>query len=311
MRFPVPALCILALYGILYAAGADTAHWPNQRFLENEYLRVVVVPETGRITHLSRNAGENLLRQDKSLIGNTEIPPGRWDWNNHGGDWLWPVAQDRWEMLGVDRRWPPPALFEYAPWSAVQDTDGEILLWLDVGEPLNILVSRRIFFDPENPKHLIIEQSILRTAPSDIPVCLWQIAQMGQASDVEMKVPETTRHPGGVHHIQGPAPEQDAVILQPKTLRVQVAGAKGAKLGTDGTRISGRNPAGSLHIEVFNGDEPGELPDGGCSLALAIDRGGEYAELETMSVERNLAAGERLNNRLVYRLTCRLSDQEE
>lgn len=295
-------LCLLlpGLAAELAAEEAPPAEWGSVLTQQNEHLEVRIAPQIGRIIHLASPDGENLLRQDATLIGQTDIPEGRWDWNNHGGDWLWPVAQDRWDLLGVDRRWPPPAVFEYAPWSAKQDADGEILLWLDVGEPLNIRISRRIFFDPEAPDRLIIEQSILRTAPSDIPVCLWQISQMHQAERVTLHVPESTRHENGYHHIQGPEPEPDALTLDADKLIVNVAGAKGAKFGTDGTRIAGTGAAGTLHIEVLNDDTPGELPDGGCSLALAVGRNGEYAELETMSVERNLAVGETLKNRLVY-----------
>lgn len=87
-----------------------------------------------------------------------------------------------------------------------------------------------------------------------------------------------------------------------KILRVQVDQARGAKLGTDGVHITGRSPAGSLRLEVFNEGQAEGLPDGGCSLALAVGRNGDYAEIETMSVERNLAVEEEIRNQVVYQV---------
>ncbi|MCC5843993.1 MAG: hypothetical protein JJU05_07065 [Verrucomicrobia bacterium] len=297
-----PLLRSLFCTALLSAAAlrAETVQWESVLVLSNEHLTVKAVPDIGRIIHLSRTGGPNLLRQDSDLIGITKVPEGRWAWNNHGGDWLWPVAQDRWEQLGVERRWPPPALFEYAPWTGAILEDNRIRLQLSVGDPLNIDISRTLSFDDNRPNVLIIQQSILRTAPSDIPVCLWQISQMADVGDAEMEIPENTRHPQGVHFIQGPDLEDGALLRKGETLYVQTQKAKGAKLGTDGTRISGTSPAGRLIVEVINGDEPGELPDGGCALALAVGRQGEYAELETMSVEKVLAPGEKLKNTVIY-----------
>lgn len=299
-----PLLRSLFCAALLSAAWlrAESVQWESVLVLSNEHLTVKAVPEIGRIIHLSRTGGPNLLRQDPDLIGITEAPEGRWAWNNHGGDWLWPVAQDGWEQLGVERRWPPPALFEYAPWTGEILEDNRLRLQLSVGEPLNIEITRTLSFDPGQPDVLVIEQSILRTAPSDIPVCLWQISQMAEASRVVMQIPENTRHPQGVHFIQGPDLEDGALLRKGGTLHVQTQKAKGAKLGTDGTRISGTSPAGRLHIEVINGEEPGDLPDGGCAVALAVGRHGDYTELETMSVEKNLRVGENLSNTLRYRV---------
>ncbi len=90
---------------VLFASGqAET--WEDTRVLSNGHLTVHVVPAIGRMIRLSSGDGANLLRQHVDLIGHTRLPEGRWNWNDHGGDWLWPVAQDRWALLGVERRWP-------------------------------------------------------------------------------------------------------------------------------------------------------------------------------------------------------------
>ncbi|MCC5848802.1 MAG: hypothetical protein JJU29_11990 [Verrucomicrobia bacterium] len=287
-----------------FRVGAGEAVWHEVLTLSNENVRVQVAPEIGRIVYLSTGEGPNLLRQDKTLVGTTQVPPGRWAWNNYGGDWLWPVPQDHWEALGVDRRWPPPSEFEPVAWSAEirQDAEGreEIHMRLDVGEPLNIRVSRILKLSDDRPGVLIVEQSLIRQAPSDIVVCLWQIAQMDTPRQVRLERPENSRHEQGWRRIQGPEPEEGALQVLDGEVQLEVEKAKRAKLGTDGLWIEGTNAGGTLRILVENGNEPGELPDGGCSLAVAIGREGDYAELESMSVERNLRVGERLANRLLY-----------
>jgi hypothetical protein len=72
-------------------------------------------------------------------------------------------------------------------------------------------------------------------------------------------------------------------------------------------------------VTVVRADHPisGDYPDGGCSLQLFAMGRGKYAEIETLSPEFHLRAGESLGNTLTIELLechpgispCRLADR--
>lgn len=277
----------------------ENAQWDDVVWMENTHWRVGVSASAGRIVHLSVPGAENKLRLNEGEIGNTEPPAGRWDWRDFGGDWLWPVAQEDWYLLGTHKQWPPPTLFEYAPWMVhqVEYAQGErwLRMVLELAEPLHIRVERKIVL-PDSGREMRVEQSLERMAQSGIPVCLWQVAQRDRVEHVWMDLNEASALAGGYRLIQGKDPATTALKIGEGVLRF-TTGIVNCKLGTDGEWIADSD----LWIGVRNSGAGPGLPDGGCSVALAHHPAKGYVELETMSRRRNLSPGERLVNVLVYR----------
>lgn len=279
--------------------------WTNSFRLDNGVLEVVVVPDTGRIAYLGLSGGENLLRLDESLKGQQALPDAPDFWFNFGGDWFWPVAQNRWaDFQGGD--WPPSRLMDGRPWhgKAWKTADGSdtCLLTQEYGDPLHIKVSRHVRLDKERGS-VSIKQRIERTAESDIPITPWNITQLAKAEEIVIPIEGDSRFEGGydVLNFGPPSPEElttcdGAVVYQ--------AGKGEHKLGSDSPRgwIAARK-GDVLVVETATPHDPeANYPDGGCTVELYSNAGLGYSEIETLGPEKVLGPGESIENTL--RIDC-------
>ncbi len=271
--------------------------WDAAFVLENDAVRVTVVPEIGRITFLGPVEGENLLTQNQELAG-TPLPAEEGDWLNHGGDWLWGVHQDSWQTMGGGV-WPPLRMMDQ-PWRGEgrieEDGSRVVILRRDLGAPVFAQLQRRIILPPGDSMALRMEQSVSRVYASPVPVSLWQISQMAGADTVLMGVHADTRFEGGFRHIGFDLPQETALTHMEGALAVDTAQLSETKLGTDAHWIAARRGDRMLLLWTEGGDVGGAFPDGGCSVVMYSNRGLGYTEIETQSVEIDLAPGETFRN---------------
>jgi hypothetical protein len=219
---------------------------------------------------------------------------------NVGGDWLWPVAQSRWaDFQGSD--WPPSPVLDARAWSgrAWRTANGcqQALLIRDFGEPLHVRVTRTIHLDATGSV-VRIHQHMERTAPSDIPVTLWQISQIRNPDWVVIPVDAESAYPGGAQSLIPKAPDE-TILTSHGDVVVYDARKEGEyKLGSDSARAWIAAVKGNTAIleQAFGDTAEGGYPDGGCTVELYANSGLGYAEIETLSVEQLLAPGEFLEN---------------
>ena len=280
---------------------ADFFGWTNAFHLQNERVAAVLVPAIGRLVHFAPREGESLFRLDATLGGQTPAADTRFF--NVGGDWLWPVAQSRWRTLAEDGTdWPPPPLLADRPWqgSAWIDAEGApcALLTREYGAPLSILVSRLFRLDPASDA-LVIRQRIERTAPSEIPVVLWNISQIARAEQIILPVDPESGFRGGLKALMGRKPPRRQLAACQKAAVYRVGPGAETKLGSD-------SPAGwiaaargtNLVVETVANPAEGAYPDGGCVVEVYSNEGLGYSEIETLSPEIALAPGTVLENTL-------------
>jgi hypothetical protein len=299
---PAPAKDLPALpTGDLPLAAQHAFGLTNIFQLESSVVRATIAPDAGRMVQLmaDRPAG-NLLRLDEALLGQAATAAPDADWNNYGGDWLWPVAQARWPLM-QQGDWPPPVLFRNAGWSARawQNADGSkyCLLSRDFDAPLHVTASRLIRVDPQSPR-IEITQRIVRNAPSDIPVCLWHISQVGGASRVALPVESDSAFPGGYRVVGFTEPGTSMITRTDRAVVFDLAQGSEHKVGSDSPQawIAAQKGDQVIVARATGGDQGGTFPDGGCRTTLYANKGLGYTEIETMSVERNLAPGESIEN---------------
>jgi hypothetical protein len=115
--------------------GLESTRWQGWEAirLANDEVEVIVVPSIGRVMSFSRvGSGEsgNVLWTNPTLFG--QPFDGTAEWQNFGGDKLWPWPQNGekgWEgEYGAN--WPPPEPFRNVAWSA-RPTDDGITLFLE------------------------------------------------------------------------------------------------------------------------------------------------------------------------------------
>ena len=271
--------------------------------LENRSLEVVIIPEIGRIASIQPTLAENIMRLDTDLIGRFLAGGNGGNWNNFGGDWLWPVAQSRWHTFNNNTNWPPPAILETGRWQCVawQSLDGSqsCRMTRDYGEPLNLRVTRLARLHADQPI-LTIHQQVERTAESEIPATLWNISQIPGVTHAILPTDADSAFPSGYKVLDfiPPAPEQ--VSLCDQAAVFQVAQASEHKLSSDSKRSwIGVQRAPYLIVEsVVNPELPDPFPDFGSRVELYANSGLGYTEIETLAPEVFLKPGEKLENRL-------------
>ncbi len=273
--------------------------WTNAFELQNPAVSVVVVPSIGRIAKISFRGGGNLLRLDARLKDDGST------WLNYGGDWIWPVAQARWTaMAGAD--WPPPAALAEQPWtgSAWKDADGTLCCQMarEYGEPVNIKVSRLVKLDREAAR-FTIRQRIERTAPSDVPVVLWNISQVAGASRVVLPKGPDSILEAGVKALLFAMPDDQRLTSCGGAL-VYDATRGEHKLCSDSKRawIAAQKGGAVIVERTSSEDTDGTHPDGGCTVEMYSNAGLGYSEIETLSVEKALLPGETLQNLITVEL---------
>ena len=262
--------------------------------LNNGDAEVVIAPSAGRVASLAPAKEESLLRFDPEASG---------DFANFGGDWLWPVAQNRWPDLneahpGED--WPPPAVLEKSAWQATawlsSDGSRHCLMQCTYGAPLNVAVSRRLNL-PVHGTALTIDQRVERRDASDIPVLLWNISQVLAPdrcffpSDAAVRALKFAEPAGRLSACS------NAWVFNARN-------GTEHKLGSPSERAWIAAQRGDLALveRVMNEPRPEPFPDGGSRVEVYSNTGLGYCEIETLSPEVNLKKGERLQNRLVLEI---------
>lgn len=276
--------------------------WSNAFRLQNEQIKVVIVPEIGRIAHIGFVDSDNFLRLDESLVGKTGEGRAPNEWMNYGGDWLWPVAQSRWSNF-QDETWPPAPVLDGPAWSGrawrTEDGSQHCLITRDIGAPFHVRVSRTIQL-PHTNAYISVRQRIERLEPSDIPVTLWQLSQIHDAEWVVFPVEEDSHFAQGFAPIKFDIPDEKNLHRCGNTVVHDVQHGGEHKLGSDSPRAWLAALKGDVLLIVRSAPDEGkgEYPDGGCTLQLYSNSELGYAELETLSTEQALAPGEHINNTL-------------
>jgi hypothetical protein len=275
--------------------------WTNAYRLQNDRAAAVLAPDIGRLVYFAPLQGTSPFRLEASMQGKT---PAQGDnFFNIGGDWFWPVSQARWASFSGDgKNWPPPALLADLPWtcSAWTDADGAQCAEFirEYGEPLNIQVSRLFRLAPGSSA-LVVQQHIERTAPSAIPVVLWNISQIAQAEQIVMPIDKKSKFRGGLKTLMGRKPSRQQLVRCGDASVYCIRSGAETKLGSDSARgwIAAARTTNLIFESVAN-TTTGDYPDGGCLIEVYANQGLGYSEIETLSPELDLAPGTVLENTL-------------
>ncbi len=279
--------------------------WDRAFRLENDAATLILVPETGRLMHLGLRGGVNVLRNDAELLGKPPLEDSTW--THYGGDWMWPVAQSRWPGFSKTD-WPPPEVLRDASWDAAawREPDGRqsCLLIRHYGAPVNAVAMRQFTLDPAK-SHVTVQQRMVATADATVPLTFWSITQIDAPQQVLFPVRANSAFEKGYKVMMGDAPPGPTTDCD-EVLACDLLKADLSKIGMD---IPVPWIAARRHdvVTVVRASHPfsGDYPDGGCSLQLFAMGRGKYAEIETLSPEFHLRAGESLGNTLTLELlTC-------
>lgn len=285
--------------------------WEEAFVLQNDAIQITVVPAVGRMTFLGGTGEANFLTHDENLAGRMPSQE-EGDWMNYGGDWLWAVHQDTWKAMGGSV-WPPLRMLDL-PWrgDAWIEEDGTQVVHLrrDVGAPVFAQLQRRFVLEPGDSPQLRVEQSVSRVYASPVPISLWQISQIDGAETVLMGLRADSRFGNGHRQVGFNAPVDEAMRHLENALAVNTGLLTETKLGTDAHWIAAQRGDRMLVLWTEGGDVGGAFPDGGCSVVMYSNAGLGYTEIETQSVEIELAPGETFRNVVRYQWISLTGERE-
>ena len=280
--------------------------WTHAFRIQNDQAEAVFVPAVGRLVHFARRDGASPLRLEPALAGKT--PAAGETFFNVGGDWFWPVSQARWPALAADGKdWPPPAVLgDETPWtcSAWTDADGApcVQFVRRYGAPLNVEATRLFRLEPTSAV-LVVRQRLERTAPSEIPVVLWNVSQIAQAEQIALPTEKNSAFRGGLKALMGRLPPRKQLARCGDAAVYRVSPGAETKLGSDSPRgwIAAARGTDVVFEAVAN-TVAGTYPDGGCVVEVYSNQGLGYSEIETLSPELDLEPGTVLENVLRIQL---------
>jgi hypothetical protein len=280
----------------------DYRGWDNAVELSNEQIRVVVVPQIGRIMHYGFVGEENILFEEPSLFGmtlndnNLLEEDGQPVWATFGGDRIWPSEEDRFAAINGHKR-PPDPWIDGFPWQARLMSDG-VEITSQVSEYCGAQMTRRISLSPDSTKVTIAQQmdKVKPAAKADLeplPLTIWNVTQIIPPSVTMMPLnTESVFEDRYLIPYWGDYDNRgrdnvtvcgDVGLFVPDAVRNQ-------KVGADATGWVGGIVGQTVMSESFEYDADAVYPDGGTSASVFTCP--DFTELECLSPLKALAVGE-------------------
>lgn len=276
--------------------------WPDSIWFSNGKAEVIVVPAAGRIMQF-RFAGEaeGAFWENENLQGKTADPETT-DWQNFGGDRVWPAPQSHWTDF-VGTNWPPPTGFDGSP--MVAKTDGwTVILTSPVDRHYGIRVERRIELDPNEPV-MYVTTAFEKVEGPTLDVAITVATQLKEPDAIYSPLPLVSRFP----QLFNPVTEH-----RPPTLKVRdglLSLRRDPKLahtiGLECGRLLWIGKDHMLMIESPRLPLPlGIYPDSGNNAEISTHPNPlEYVEFEMLAPLHQMRVGDRRQGRSTYRLLRR------
>jgi len=285
----VGALLILvgsSTRGAVTVAREEYHGWEGAYRLSNGTVDLVFVPQIGRIMRYGYVGERNVLWENTALAGKTTmLKPPVTDWQNYGGDKLWPSPQATWG-------WPPDPVSDSGP-QTVRVTPGKHLLVTGPASlKYGVQFQREIALDPSGTG-VRIRNVITNVGDKPVTWGIWEVAQTDNPDDTRFPMSPKGGLPGGYRVFEDQKPAQGQVTTQEDTVTIRRRADHSGKIGT-------RSPAGWIESRWgklrfrISGEFPrsGDYPDGGCSQEIyTSDDPNRYVEMELLAPIRTFGVG--------------------
>lgn len=286
--------------------------WNKTIELTNDEIRVVVVPQIGRIIHFSYVNESNILYENPEMEGKTfsvENPytiEGELAHANFGGDRIWPCKQDNFKIYNGNRGLSDPWI-DGSAWK-YECVENGVKITSQVSKYLGVKVTRTITLN-KNGSTVNIQQKMEKVQLGEqknlepIPVVLWSLSKVKNPEFGLLPLRKNSIFENGIDFQKWPdntnsAPKNysqhgNVGQLMPVPALFQKMGAdsKGWVAGLYKNMVFGQ-------FFTFNKNET--YPDGGTSATIFTCT--DFTELECLSPEKKLSLGETLEFNTQWKL---------
>jgi hypothetical protein len=274
----------------------DYHGWNGAWKLTNGTVELVVVPQLGRIMRYCLADGKNVLWENPTMLGKAPLPVSEAkDWQNYGGDKVWPAPQSVWN-------WPPDPALDPGTWKVRVLPSNRLLVEGAPSEKSGIRFTREIRMAPKGTEVTIVN-TMTATGKSEVNWGLWEIAQV---DDPELAALPRDASPPYVL-MMGEKPTEQVLTVGGNCVFVKRDPKKNGKIGTTSRTAKAHSTKDRVRfiIQALSVSNPeGKYSDSGCRQALYWSPDPDkYVELELMGPVGPLKPGKS------FRMTTRWSLQ--
>ncbi len=274
----------------------------NALVIKNNHLRLAFDLASGRIVHLSRSGGRNLLYVNDADAVKLKRRAGAWV--NYGGDKVWPGVQAVFRMSTIDGRgWPPDRNIDGMAWKLLEQGADFLRVRSPQGENLPVQVTRLIRLAPEKAR-VVIDNTVTCIGKTPFAAHVWSITQLPYPEKCLLHIardrPDSRRQWFWMR-CPSVVPETRIFNLAGGDAALEILPLKIRKFGKAGT-------LGRWIAAVYKDYTLAEFtrfnPDGyyaeGASMELF--GGQDYIEIEPVSPASHLLPGESIRNQVIWEL---------
>jgi hypothetical protein len=266
----------------------DYHGWRGAWRMTDGEVDLIFIPSIGRIMRFGRVGGPNLLWENPDLAG--KLPdPAAVDWQNFGGDKLWPAPQERWG-------WPPDRDIDPGA-HTVETLPGGLLRVTGRSSARHGVRFLREISLSRTGAQVSIVNILENTGSRPVDWSVWEVAQVNDPRWAEIPIDRI----GSLNFFDDPTVRDRGLAMKGSvarggaTVRLTRSASKGGKVGTGSPTQWGRARIGGVVFTILGPNrQPGRYPDKGCLQEIYSSADpAKYMELELLSTIVHLNPGEK------------------
>ncbi len=269
--------------------------WKDCWKLSNGTVELVYVPAIGRIMRYGRVGGPNMLWENPKLLG--KLPVQTREWQNFGGDKLWPAPQTAWG-------WPPDPELDPGAHEVKLLKNHHLFVTGAASRKSGVRFEREIAMD-ETGTGVRTVNRLIATAEKPVRWAVWQITQVDDPDGVFLPRSPEKIHPIGYYPFPDNPPPVGRVSLSRSFVVIRRDPTKSAKIGTYSADSRAAAVKGTTTFTIAvegKAERSADYPHGGGRQEVYTNADPDrYVELEMLGPVRELAQGRSL--RLVEKWT--------
>ncbi|MDP5106926.1 MAG: DUF4380 domain-containing protein [Polaribacter sp.] len=286
--------------------------WQKAIEISNSEIKIIVIPETGRIIFFGFLDADNLFYENKELEGVVFKNGAYYTENginvspNIGGNRVLPCSENYFHLITGSRHIPDP--FINASSYAVSILDNGVVLESPISTLMGIQIKRTITI-LESGTQVKINQELIKKKPAKnidlekIPFTIWSLSKIKTPNNSYTSLSKNSIFKEGFTISKWPDAKNNAeqnVTVNNSLLTLKSTKDLPQKIGADVKKWVAGFLNDTLFIEKFTFDEKAIYPDDGTSVTIFGNH--LFTELECLSPEKTLKIGEKISYNLQWNL---------
>jgi hypothetical protein len=294
--------------------------WKNAIEISNLDIKIIVVPEVGRILYFGFIDGSNIFYENKDLEG-LLFHKGKYFTKEDkiqapdiGGNRVLPCSEEYFHLITGSRHVPDP--FINASSYEVECLNNGIIIKSPISDLLGIEIKRTITILEIGCKVNIDQELIKKQAAKNaelekIPLTIWSLSKIKTPNSTYTPISKSSIFKDGYTISKWPDAKnyaEENTRINNHILELKSSEEFPQKIGLDSRKWVAGYLKNILFIEEFNFEEKGSYPDNGTSVTIFGNH--LFTELECLSPEKQLSIGEKITYNLSWSL-IKISEKEE